>query len=179
MNTQEQEVVKYIAHRLLAGRYDIYGRELVALIGTGRETDNLAATAVWIEARAEEGSLYRPQEVGELREAFDDCLIRLKDRLHQNCVEEVTVPASLKSNSLTDCECRCMVDALVYLMAGPLCGRYLYAAVALILENRIACESAIFQWVRNQEDRYVFYPAELTLQLAQRLQRELLTLEEV
>ena len=83
MKSLEHQIVDYIAHRLLAGRHDIHGRELVALVGTGREADNLAATCAWIVARTEEHAPLAAHAVGWLREVFDDRVEDLVDNLRQ------------------------------------------------------------------------------------------------
>ena len=179
MDKLEQPTVDYIAHRLLAGRHDIYGRELVALVGAGREANNLAATRAWIVARTEEHASLAPHVVGWLREDFDDYLEDQLDKLHQGWAPPMESADSLPRNPLTDTECQRLADAIAYLVAGPLYRDNLYAAAGLVLEKPPLGENALYQWVRAQDDRYAFYPSELTLQLALRLQRALLALEEV
>ena len=179
MNTLEQQTVDYIAHRLLAGRHDIHGRELVALVGTGWEADNLAATCAWIAARTEEHAPLAAHAVGWLREVFDDYLEDLLDSLHQGRAAMMESSACLPRNPLTDTECRRLAEAIAYLVVGPLYHDKLEAAAGLVLGKPATGDSPLYHWVRAQDDRYAFYPAELTLPLAQRLQRALFALEEV
>ena len=179
MDKLEQPTVDYIAHRLLAGRHDIYGRELVALVGTGREANNLAATCSWIVARTEEHASLAPHVVGWLREAFDDYLGGQLDNLHQCWAPPMESADGLPRIPLTDAECQRLADATAYLVAGPLYREKLYAAAGLVLGKPPLGENALYEWVRAQDDRYAFYPSELTLPLAQRLHRALLALEEV
>ena len=179
MDKLEQPTVDYIAHRLLAGRHDIYGRELVALVGTGREVNNLAATCAWIEARTEEQTSLVPNAVGWLRELFDDYLKDQWGQLQQGRATLMESAEGVPRKPLTDTECRRLAEAIAYLVAGPLYRDKLDAAAGLVLGKPTCSESALYHWVRAQDDRYAFYPSELTLPLAQRLQRALLALEEV
>jgi hypothetical protein len=179
MGKLEQPTVDYIAHRLLAGRHDIYGRELVALVGTGREANNLAATCAWIVARTEEHASLAPNAVDWLRELFDDYLENQWDQLHQCSAPQMENVDCLPRNLPADTECQRLADATAYLVAGPLYRDTLDAAVGLVLGKPACDENTLYHWVRAQNDRYAFYPSELTRPLAQRLQRALLALEEV
>ncbi|WP_372747147.1 hypothetical protein [Litorivivens sp.] len=179
MKSLEHQIVDYIAHRLLAGRHDIHGRELVALVGTGREADNLAATCAWIVARTEEDTSLAPNAVGWLRELFDDYLEDQWALLHQCRAPQMENVDCLPRIPLTDIECQRLAETIAYLVAGPLYRDKLEAAAGLVLGKPACGESALYHWVRAQDDRYAFYPSELTLSLAQRLQRALLALEEV
>lgn len=179
VNAVKQTAVDYIARRLLAGRHDIYGRELVALVGTGREANNLAAACAWIVARTEEHASLAPHAVSWLRELFDDYLGNQWDQLHQCSASRMENVDCLPRIPLTDTECQRLAETIAYLVAGPLYRDTLYAAAGLVLGKPPLGENALYQWVRAQDDRYAFYPSELTLPLAQRLQRALLALEEV
>ncbi len=179
MTKLNHDTVDYIAHRLLENRYDPYGRELVALIGTGRESNNLAAVGDWVVAQS---SIHIPpmkQLLSELRDVFDDCLSELQADIRNRVGNGLSVATRAPRKSLTDAECRCVADAIAYVVAGPVHRSRVNIAAGLSLGQSISCRQGLYQWVRAQEDRYVTYPAELTMVLAQRLLRSLTLLEDV
>ncbi len=179
MKSIELQTVDYIARRLLAGRHDLHGRDLVALVGTGREADNLAATCAWIVARTEEHTALATHAVGWIRELFDDYLEDQLESFHQGRAAPTESADCLPRNPLADIECQRLAEAIAYLVAGPLYRDKLEAAAVLVLGKPASGESALYHWVRAQNDCYAFYPSELTLPLAKRLHRALLALEEV
>jgi hypothetical protein len=130
-------------------------------------------------ARTEEHASLAPHVVGWLRAAFDDYLEDQLDNLHQGWAPPMESADGLPRIRLTDTECQRLAGAIAYLVAGPLYRDKLYAAAGLVLGKPTYGESALYHWVRAQDDRYAFYPSELTLPLAMRLQRALLALEEV
>lgn len=177
MKTLEKQTVDYIAGRILSGRYDIRGRELIALVGTGRESDNLAATGVWLAARMLDAS-EADWTIGRLREVFEDHLEALQYSLREEGAEKDGWVIGLPESALNDVECKRVAEAIAHLLSAEKPAD-LEAAVTLLDLPSIPKDGCLWRWVRAQNECYTFYPAELTLRLAQRLRRALMALEEV
>lgn len=179
MSTIDKKAMDYISQWLLAGRYDIFGHELVAIVGTGTEGNNLAATKAWVATYTEVHRPWGTQITGGLRDAFDRYLEDALWRFHYRIAEDAGSNAGRPLRPLTDKECRYLAEAIAYLLAGSVHRSALNSAVGLVLGATAYNEHSLHQWVRAQEELYAVYPAELTIKLAQRLQATLVMQEEV
>lgn len=173
MSAAMKNTVDFIAHQLLAGRFNPHGRELVTLVGTGLELNNLHAAGAWVSGRLDASHPIEAHVLSALRDRFDDHLARTLDSFRNGDAVSLDRPNYLPQMPLTDSECSRIADAIGFLMSGCIQREHLDAAVGMLLANNHPRSNVLVQWVRSQKSCYAFYPAELTLPLAQRLQRAL------
>jgi hypothetical protein len=175
MNTLTKETARSLAKVINSSLSTCYSDDLVAIIGTGRESNNEQAVQSWLMSR------FANIEVGRtdmLMEYASEVLIQHLDDLRLEVaiggkLGQQTPQKFIPAKALTEIELRCIARAIYLLISNEQSKPYLDALIELALEGDGNTIEKITGWVFTHTQVYTYFPSELTLPLAQRLMNKL------
>jgi len=147
-----------------------YNDDLVAILGTGRESNNEQAVQSWLLSRFANIEVGRKELLVEY--ASEALMQHLNDlRLEVAIGGKAELQAQqcfIPAKALTERELRCIARAIYLLISSEQSKSYLDALIELVLEGDGNTIEKITAWVSSQAQVYTYFPSELTLPLAQR-----------
>ncbi|WP_373084470.1 hypothetical protein [Zhongshania sp.] len=175
MNTLTIETARSLAKVIINSLPTCYSDDLVAIIGTGHESNNEQAVQSWLLSR------FANIEVGRkeiLMEYASEVLIQHLNDLRLEVAiggksEQKTPQSFIPAKALTERELRSIARAIYLLISNEQSKPYLDALIELALEGDGNTIEKITAWVFNCTQIYSYFPSELTLPLAQRLMHKL------
>ncbi|MEX1670144.1 hypothetical protein AB4876_14585 [Zhongshania guokunii] len=175
MNTLTKETARSLAKVINSRLSTCYNDDLVAILGTGRESNNEQAVQSWLLSR------FANIEVGRtdmLMEYALEVLIQHLDDLRLNVAiggksEQKTPQSFIPAKALTERELRCIARAIYLLISNEQSKPYLDALIEVVLKGDGNTIEKITAWVFTHTQIYSYFPSELTLPLAQRLMHKL------
>ncbi|AMO67265.1 hypothetical protein [Zhongshania aliphaticivorans] len=173
MNTLTKETARSLAKVINSRLSTCYNDDLVAILGTGRESNNEQAVQSWLISRFAHIEVGRTDMLMEyasdvLTQHLDD--IRLEVAI--GVITEPLQPSFIPAKALTDREIRCIARGIYLLVLGQGSRDYLDALVDLALDGQGNAIERIAAWTSIQTQIYTYFPSELTLPLAQRLMQK-------
>ncbi len=152
-----------------------YSDDLVAVLGTGYESTNAAATLSWLLACLDPADY---STAGEFALAATDRLNVHLDDVRSEATRRVNVEVTvqhpnLPSYALSEPERRLAAKAVYWLITSPESEDYMKALICFVLDGKGDAIERIARWIRSQSPLYTFYPTELTIPLSQRLMYKL------
>ena len=149
--------------------------DLVAILGTGRESDNEQAVQSWLMSRFANIEVGRKELLVEyaseaLMQHLND--LKLEVAIGGNAelqAQQRFIPAK----ALTNRELHCIARAIYLLILNEQSKPYLDALIELMLEGNGNTIERIAAWALSQTQAYTYFPSELTLPLAQSLMQKL------
>lgn len=175
MNTLTKETARSLAKVINSRLSTCYSDDLVAILGTGRESNNEQAVQSWLLSRFANIEVGRTDMLMEyasevLTQHLDD--IRLEVAI--GVITELPLqPSFISAKALTDREIRCIARGIYLLVLGQGSRDYLDALVDLALDGQGNAIERITAWISSQTQIYTYFPSELTLPLALRLMHKL------
>jgi hypothetical protein len=175
MNTLTKETARSLAKVINSNLSTCYNDDLVAILGTGRESNNEQAVQSWLMSRFANIEVGRTDMLMEyasavLTQHLDD--IRLEVAI--GVITELPLqPNFIPAKSLTERELHCIARSIYLLVLGQGSRDYLDALVELVLGGNGNPIERIAAWVSSQAKVYTYYPSETALPLAQRLMHKL------
>ena len=175
MNTLTKETARSLAKVINSGLSTCYNDDLVAILGTGRESNNEQAVQSWLMSRFANIEVGRTDMLMEyaseaLTQHLDD--IRLEVAIGA-ATELPTQPSFMRVKALTERELRCIARSIYLLILGEGSKPYLDALIEVVLEGDGNPIEKIAAWASFQTQIYTYFPSELTLPLAQHLMQKL------
>lgn len=175
MNTLTKETARSLAKVINSRLSTCYNDDLVAILGTGRESNNEQAVQSWVLSR------FAHIEVGRtdmLMEYALEVLIQHLDDLRLDVAiggksEQKTPQSFIPAKALTERELRCIARAIYLLISNEQSKPYLDALIEVVLKGDGNTIEKITAWVFTHTQIYSYFPSELTLPLAQRLMHKL------
>jgi len=170
MNTLTKETARSLAKVINSRLSTCYNDDLVAILGTGRESNNEQAVQSWLMSR------FAHIEVGRadmLMEYASEVLTQHLDDIRLEVVIGVTAELPIQqefipAKALTNLELRCIARAIYLLISNEQSKSYLDALIQLVLEDDGNTIEKITAWVSSQAQTYTYFPSELSLPLARR-----------
>ena len=149
--------------------------DFVAILGTGRESNNEQAVQSWLMSRFANIEVGRKELLVEYAsEALMQHLNDLKLEVAVGGKSELQAQQRfIPAKALTNRELRCIARAIYLLISNDQSKSYLDALIELVLEGGGNKIEKITAWAFSQTQIYTYFPSELTLPLAQRLMQEL------
>lgn len=175
MNTLTKETARSLATVINSRLSTCYSDDLVAILGTGRESNNEQAVQSWLMSR------FANIEVGRtdmLMEYASEALTQHLDDIRLEVAIGVMTELPLQSafiptRALTDREIRCIARGIYLLVLGQGSRTYLDSLIELVLEGDGNTIGKIATWFTSQIGAYTYFPTELTLPLAQLIMSKL------
>lgn len=175
MSTLTKETARSLAKVINNSLSTCYSDDLVAILGTGRESSNEQAVRSWLMSR------FANIEVGRiemLMEYASEVLIQHLNDLRLEVAiggnSELPIQQSfIPAKALTNRELRCIAGGIYLLILNEGSKPYLDALIELVLEGDGNTIEKIAAWVFTHTQIYTYFPSELTLPLAQRLMHKL------
>lgn len=174
MNTLTKETARSLAKVINSRLSTCYSDDLVAILGTGRESNNEQAVQSWLMSRFAHIEVGRTDMLMEyasdvLTQHLDD--IRLEVAI--GVITEPLQPSFIPAKALTERELRCIARGIYLLVLGQGSRAYLDSLIELVLEGDGNTIGKIATWFTSQIGAYTYFPSELTLPLAQNLMQKL------
>jgi hypothetical protein len=175
MNTLTKETARSLAKVINNSLSTCYSDDLVAILGTGRESSNEQAVQSWLMSRFANIEVGRSEMLmdyasGVLNQHLND--LRLEVAIGSN--SEIPIQQSfIPAKALTNRELRCVAGSIYLLILNEGSKPYLDALIELVLEGNGNTIEKIAAWVLTHTQIYNYFPSELTLPLAQRLMYKL------
>jgi hypothetical protein len=175
MNTLTKETARSLAKVINSRLSTCYNDDLVAVLGTGRESNNEQAVLTWLLSR------FAHIEVGHkgslMEYAFEVLTQHLDDIRLEVAIGVITElplqPSFFPARALTERELHCIARSIYLLVLGQGSRTYLDSLIGIVLNGKENAVENIAMWVSSQTQVYTYFPSELTLPLAQRLMRKL------
>jgi hypothetical protein len=175
MSTLTKETARSLAKVINNNLSTCYSDDLVAILGTGRESTNEQAIWSWLMSRFANIEVRRTEVLMEyasevLNQHLND--LRLEVAIGGNSelpIQQSFIPAK----ALTNRELRCIAGSIYLLILNEGSKPYLDALIELVLEGDGNTIEKIAAWVFTHTKIYTYFPSELTLPLAQRLMHKL------
>ena len=175
MSILTKETARSLAKVINNSLSTYYSDDLVAILGTGRETSNELAVQSWLMSRFANIEVGRKELLVEYAsEALMQHLNDLKLEVAIGGKAELQAQQYfIPAKALTNLELRCIARAIYLLISNEQSKSYLDALIELVLEGDGNITEKITAWVSSQAQVYTYFPSELTLPLAQRLMQNL------
>tara|TARA_R110000772_G_scaffold213576_1_gene324107 strand:+ start:865 stop:1413 length:549 start_codon:yes stop_codon:yes gene_type:complete len=175
MNTLTKETARSLAKVINSRLSTCYNDDLVAILGTGRESNNEQAVQSWLMSR------FANIEVGQkgslMEYAFEVLTQHLDDIRLEVAIGVITElplqPSFIPARALTERELRCIARSIYLLVLGQGSRDYLDALVELVLGGDGNTIDKIAAWITSQIGAYTYFPSELTLLIAQNMMQKL------
>lgn len=169
MNTLTKETARSLAKVINSRLSTCYNDDLVAILGTGRESNNEQAVQSWLMSR------FAHIEVGRtemLMEYASEVLTQHLDDIRLEVAIGVTTelpikPSFIPAKALTEHELHCIARSIYLLVLGQGSRTYLDSLIEIVLEGEGSVNERIAMWISSQTQIYTYFPSELTLPLAQ------------
>jgi len=175
MNTLTKETARSLAKVINSRLSTCYNDDLVAILGTGRESNNEHAVQSWLMSRFTNIEVGRTDMLMEyasevLTQHLDD--IRLEVAI--GVITELPLqPSFISARTLTERELRCIARSIYLLVLGQGSRTYLDSLIEIVLEGEGNTIERIAMWASSQSQVYTYFPSELTLALARCLTQKL------
>lgn len=174
MNTLTKETARSLATVINSRLSTCYNDDLVAILGTGRESNNEQAVQSWLMSR------FANIEVGRKETLLEDASEVLTQHLDDIRLEVATgvinefplQPSFIPAKALNERELHCIARSIYLLVLGQGSRTYLDSLAKLVLGGQGNTIEKIVIWVSSQTQIYTYFPSELTLPLAQNLMQE-------
>ncbi len=175
MNTLTKETARSLAKVINSRLSTCYNDDLVAILGTGHESNNEQAVQSWLMSRFTHIEVGRADMLLEyasevLTQHLDD--IRLEVAIGVR-TELPLQPSFIPEKVLTERELHCIARSIYLLVLGQGSRTYLDSLIERALEGEGNTIEKIVMWVSSQTQVYTYFPTELTLPLAQGLMHKL------
>lgn len=175
MSILTKETARSLAKVINNGLSTYYSDDLVAILGTGRETSNEQAVQSWLMSRFANIEVGRTDILVEY--ASEVLMQHLNDlRLEVAICGKSELPMQhsfIPTKALTNRERRCIARAIYLLILNEGSKPYLDALIEVVQEGDGNLIDKITAWAFSQTQIYTYFPSELTLPLAQRFMRKL------
>ena len=175
MSILTKETARSLAKVINNSLSTYYSDDLVAILGTGRETSNEQAVQSWLLSR------FANIEVGRT-----DILVEYASRVLMQHLNDLRLEVAIGGKpelliqqsfipvkALTNRELRCIARAIYLLILNEGSKSYLDALIEVVQEGDGNPIEKITAWTFSQTQIYSYFPSELTLPLAQRFMRKL------
>jgi hypothetical protein len=165
MSTLTKETARSLAKVINNSLSTYYSDDLVAILGTGRESSNEQAVQSWLMSRfanIEVGSTDTLMEYASevLKQHLND--LRLEVAIGGN--SELPIYQSfIPAKALTNRELRCIAGSIYLLILNEGSKPYLDPLVELVLQGDGNTVEKIASWVLTHTQIYTYFPSELTL----------------
>ena len=160
MNTLTKETARSLAKVINSRLSTCYNDDLVAILGTGRESNNEQAVQSWLMSRFANIEVGRTDMLMEyasevLTQHLDD--IRL-DVAIGALTELPLQPSFIPAKALTERELNCIARSIYLLVLGQGSRIYLDSLIGIALEGEGNTIENIAMWVSSQTQIYTYFP---------------------
>ena len=175
MSTLTKETARSLA-KLLSNRLSTcYSDDLVAILGTGHELDNVAAIEAWLVSRfGDVDFVQRDFIYDEISNELTYHLNDLRCDVSMGVAPDTPMTFDFLPNvALSAGELRRLGRSIYLLILSEEAHPYVDDQINFILGGEGSPIDRIASWVEGQSPSYNYFPSELTLSLAQRLMQKL------